>query len=178
MAGPGPQPEAIRIFGDPCLRRRCREVRPGEDTTGLVRMMTAAMARADGLGLAAPQVGDDRRVLLARDPERGRRRPPLVMVNPRLLSASGPPVSFEEGCLSFPGLFVDLARPRDVVVAYRDPAGAEHTLEAGGLLARIIQHEIDHLDGKLFIDRLPRWRRWLLGRRLRRLRRGAGKAVA
>jgi peptide deformylase len=178
VSGPGPQPEAIRIFGDPCLRHRCREVGADEDMAGLVRSMAKAMARADGLGLAAPQVGDDRRVLLARDPDRGRRRPPLVMINPRLISVAGPAVVFEEGCLSFPGLFFNLERPRDVVVAYRDVAGEERTLEAGGLLARIVQHEIDHLDGKLFIDHLPMWRRWLLARRLRRLRRGTGKVVA
>jgi len=77
---------------------------------------------------------------------------------------------WEEGCLSFPGLFFPLRRPRAVTVSYADLEGREHRLRADGLLARVVQHEADHLDGILYIDHLSAWRRGLLGWRLRRLR--------
>jgi peptide deformylase len=87
-------------------------------------------------------------------------------------------VGFEEGCLSFPELFVTLLRPRNVCVRYRDLEGQQQTLRDDGILARIVQHEVDHLDGVLYIDHLPRWRRWLLGWRLLRLRAGQGEDAA
>jgi len=158
------------------LRRRCREVEPGEDVGALAAALLAAMRRAGGVGLAAPQIGDPRRVLAASDPTR-HGRPPLVMVNPRLEATFGSRVPFEEGCLSFPDLYLTLRRPRGVQVRYRDPAGREQVLRDETLLARVVLHELDHLDGVLFVDHLARWRRWLLGWRLLQLRRQGARCV-
>ncbi len=177
MAQPAPEPLPIRIYGDPCLRHVCREVRPDEDVSGLVSAMVEALDRAGGVGLAAPQVGDPRRVILCRDPAAAGAAP-TVMINPEIVATDGPPVRIEEGCLSFPDLFVHVRRPRGVRVRYHDLAGRVCDLAVGGLVARIILHEVDHLDGVLFVDRLPAWRRWLLRRRLRGYVRQAGKAAA
>jgi peptide deformylase len=170
----GPVPPSapdVRVFGDPCLRRPCREVAATEDVGDLVEGMLAVMADHDGVGLAAPQVGDARRVIVVSDPFASR-QVPLVLINPRVEETFGPAVMGEEGCLSFPELFIDLWRPRGVAVSYRDEVGNQHTLRDETFLARVILHEVDHLDGILFIDRLPRWRRWLLSWRLHRLRQG------
>jgi len=167
---------SVRLFGDAVLRRRCREVDAGEDVTDLVETMLATMAAHDGVGLAAPQIGDPRRVIVAEDPKSG--KPPVVLINPRIEESFGAPSSFEEGCLSFPNLYVHLTRPSGVEVSYRDLAGAERRLRDDGILARVVQHELDHLDGILYIDRLPRWRRWLLGLRLLQLRRRSAEVAA
>jgi peptide deformylase len=172
------QPAILPILrhGDPRLRRSCCEVAPDEAIADLVAAMQHTMLTAGGVGLAAPQVGDERRIIVCLDPDRPGAAP-LVLINPTLERTGGPRVSFKEGCLSFPDLFLRLWRPRDVRVCYRDLAGRERVRDFSSVLARIILHEIDHLDGVLFIDHLPGWRRWLLGRRLRRLHRQGGKAA-
>ncbi len=159
----------ILVYGDARLRRVSRDVAAGEDVNRLVDGMLGALQAAGGVGLAAPQVGDLRRVIVCRDP--GSSAAPVVMVNPVILAREGPRVGFEEGCLSFPGLYLTLPRPQGIEVRYEDRDGRTRTLRDRGLLARIIQHEVDHLDGVLFCDHLPPWRRWLLAGRLRRLRR-------
>jgi peptide deformylase len=165
-------PPPVLVYGDPRLRRRCREVTPDEDLGPLVDAMRGAMAAHDGVGLAAPQIGDLRRVVLIGDPQRPE-APPQVLVNPRIRQRFGTPSPFEEGCLSFPGLFLWLDRPPGVEATWRDPTGEQHAIRDTGLLARVLQHEVDHLDGILFVDHLPRWRRWLLHSRLWRLRQRA-----
>ncbi len=100
------------------------------------------------------------------------------MINPRLEETFGPVTVFEEGCLSFPELYVNLARPLGAAVTYSDLAGQQHQFRDDGFLARVVQHELDHLDGVLFNDRLPAWRRWLLGWRLLQLRRRSGEEAA
>lgn len=169
--------QAILIHGDPRLRRAARPVAPDEGLGDLPARMLASMADHDGIGLAAPQLGDLRRVIVVSDPEVRPLRP-VVMTNPEVTDTFGPDVMVEEGCLSFPGIYFNLVRPRGAEVRYRDLAGNEQTLRADGMLARVIQHEVDHLDGVLFIDRLPRWRRWLLAGALRGLRRRAGRSQA
>ena len=168
-------PPPVLVYGDPRLRRPCREVGVDEDVTALVAAMHASMAAHEGVGLAAPQVGDPRRVVLVGDP-REPQAAPRVLVNPRVERRFGDDTTFEEGCLSFPDLFLWLSRPRGVEVSCRDLAGNPRVLRDEGLIARILQHEIDHLDGVLFIDHLPRWRRWLLQARLWRMSR-RGRSV-
>jgi peptide deformylase len=170
-------PDRILRYGDARLRLRCRDIDVGEDARGLADALWAALDAAGGIGLAAPQVGDLRRVIAARDPAAPRTRS-LILVNPVIVATEGPQIWFEEGCLSFPGLYLRVRRPQRVIVAYRDLDGAPRRLEDDALLARIVQHEIDHLDGVLYIDRLPAWRRWLLAGRLAYLRRGPRKDVA
>lgn len=145
---------------DPRLRVRCRPADPAEPDLGdLVRDMHRIMREERGVGLAAPQVGDDRRVILIRrpddPPERAR-----VLLNPEILAASEAAAPFEEGCLSFPAIYRVVRRPRSVRVRGLDLTGAVDEFEDDGILARVVQHEIDHLDGILFSDHLGRRERW------------------
>lgn len=173
-------PPRIRTYGAACLRRRAAAADPADPATAaLLDAMWEVLRQGGGVGLAAPQVGRDLRLVVVRDPQQPAGRQRLDLVNPQVTATFGPRAPFEEGCLSFPGLYVTVNRPKGVEVRFRDAAGQERTLRDEGLVARIVQHEIDHLDGVLFIDRLGRVRRWLLGPRLLWLRlrglvRGAG----
>ncbi|MCP4572590.1 MAG: peptide deformylase [bacterium] len=165
----------LRLYGDPVLRRRAAPVVADAAKTGaLLDSMWRILGEA-GVGLAAPQIGHSVRVLVVHDPreDEGRRSggKRYELINPELVESFGERQSFEEGCLSFPGLYVRVWRPRGVVVSYEDRTGRRHELRDDGLVARIVRHELDHLDGKLFIDRLPRWRRLLLAPRLLGIRR-------
>lgn len=140
----------IRRFGDPVLRERAPET---EGVTELHRRlisdMLETMRDAPGVGLAAPQVGVLERIFVWEvDEEHG------AVVNPVIVERSADRVQEEEGCLSLPGLYYPVERALSVVVAGQDAEGEPVKLEAEGLLARVCQHEIDHLDGVLFIDRL------------------------
>jgi len=174
--GPGVSPAApagvpaILRYGDPRLRRTCRTPAAGEDLGPLVDALWRVLDHDGGVGLAAPQLGDPRRVIVCKlPPDRGDER--VTLVDPVIESYHGHRIGFSEGCLSFPGLFVRVVRPEGVTVSYRDPDGRTRRRRASGLLARIVQHEVDHLDGVLFTDRLPAWRRWALAWRLHRIRR-------
>jgi peptide deformylase len=161
----------VRRYGDPMLRRRCLPAEPGAASAAVVAdRLWATLAVRDGVGLSAPQIGETTRIVVASIPPRrgGARR--LEMFNPEIVKTFGPEESFEEGCLSFPGIYVDIRRPRGAEIRYRDRDGAERILRDEGLLARVLQHEIDHLDGVLFVDRMPRLRRMLLAGRLGWLR--------
>jgi peptide deformylase len=142
-------PYAIRLVGDPVLRERAAEV---TDIDGrLARLaddMVATMYEAPGLGLAAPQVGVRKR-LFVYDVGEG----PEVLVNPEIRESGGEWV-YEEGCLSVPGLAWEIVRPKVVHLVGRDLDGNEVSIEADELLARLFQHELDHLDGVLLLDRL------------------------
>ena len=150
----------IRLLGDPVLREVAREVeRVDEEVRTLVEDLTDTMYEADGIGLAAPQVGVPLRVFVydVRDPE----TPSGALINPRIVERTGQ-VKEEEGCLSIPDLREIVARAERVVVEGLDPDGSEVRLEADGLLSRCLQHEIDHLDGVLFIDRVSPLKRKML----------------
>lgn len=151
---------ALAFYGNPVLRSRCEPVQPDEPgLSGLIEDMFTAMQRHDGVGLAAPQVGDLRRVIVTAAPGYKRARGRLTLLNPELLTTGGPTTVFDEGCLSFPGLYRNVRRPSEAAIRYQDTSGETHILEDKGLLSRIIQHEIDHLDGVLFIDHLSAWGR-------------------
>ena len=149
---------AIRTFGDPVLRQRAREVSELDgDLVRLVDAMRVTMHDARGVGLAAPQIGVQKR-LYTYDVEelvqRGATAPgPGVLVNPEIVEMDGE-WSYEEGCLSVPGLVFELVRPNRVTVRGLDLDGHEIVLEGDELMGRMIQHEIDHLDGILVIDRV------------------------
>lgn len=150
----------ILIYGDQRLRRSCRRVDPAEnDLPGLIAEMRRLMRRNRGVGLAAPQVGDDRRVVVIDPPGRGRGSG-MVLLNPEIVDVSQDTAPFEEGCLSFPDIYRRVDRPRAVVLRWTDPDGSERTAADDGILARIAQHEVDHLDGVLFIDHLSPWERF------------------
>jgi peptide deformylase len=151
----------IRIFGDPVLRQRAHEV---EDFDG--RLATLAgnlfdtMRAAEGVGLAANQVGVLKRVFtweLEREADDGTvEAMGSAVVNPVLLDSSEEIQDGDEGCLSFPGLFYPVDRPLRVEVGYQDLGGDDHTVQLEGFLARVWLHEMDHLDGILFIDHLAK----------------------
>jgi len=144
----------IRRFGNRCLRRTARPVDPTSPRTReLLDQLWATLAEDGGVGLAAPQIARDERVIVVLDPERSGDKGRLELVNPEIRRTFGPLVPFEEGCLSFPGLYVTVMRPKGVEVACDGPDGPR-VLREEGLGSRIIQHEMDHLDGILFIDRL------------------------
>lgn len=139
----------IRQFGDPVLRQRAPEVTELDaDLARLVATMIETMHEAQGVGLAAPQVGVQKR-LYTYDVGDG----PGVLVNPEIVDASGEWV-YDEGCLSVPGFHFEIVRPKVVTVRGIDLDGNEVVLEGDELMGRLIQHEIDHLDGVLLLDRV------------------------
>lgn len=141
----------IRTFGDPALRQHARPVEKLTDIhQQLIDDMLETMREAPGVGLAAPQVGVLERIFVWEvDDEHG------AVINPRIVSSSADTAEEEEGCLSLPGLYYPVERPAAVVVEGTDRHGQPVKLDASELLARVCQHEIDHLDGVLFVDRLP-----------------------
>jgi peptide deformylase len=144
----------LLLYGDARLRATCRPVEPGEPgLAALIARMRAVMLRHDGVGLAAPQVGEPLRLIMAWPPDR-RQGEPTVLLNPELVSLSALTETFDEGCLSFPGIYRPIVRPSVATVRYHDRHGEPKRLRAGGLLSRILQHELDHLDGVLLVDHL------------------------
>jgi peptide deformylase len=159
----------IVLYPDPILRRAAEAVeRFDEELRRLVEDLAATMYAAPGVGLAAPQVGVARRVAVIDVAPRSPESRLHVLVNPRIVGTSGRQTE-EEGCLSIPGFSEKVDRPLAVRVEARDADDRPVEIEAEGYLARALCHEIDHLDGVLFVDRLTGLRRELALRRLRRL---------
>lgn len=165
----------IVLLGDPILRERAADVESfDEELRSLVSDMFVTTAIAEGAGLAAPQVGVPRRVLVV-DVSRGGEGEEgegdrLALVNPVIVEAGKEPARESEGCLSIPGVHEVVARPDRVVVEGYDPEGSPLRVEADGLLSRVLQHEVDHLDGVLFFDRISPLKRRMLLRKYRKLR--------
>lgn len=146
-------PVTIKLYGDPVLRRKSREVKEIDgDIRKLIDSMAKLMYQNKGLGLAAPQVGILKRVIVA-DVGDGL----VSLVNPRILWRQGKD-TMPEGCLSIPGINLEIKRSKEVIVEGLNKEGEKVQLGAVGLLARVLQHEIDHLDGILIIDLVPRKR--------------------
>jgi peptide deformylase len=168
----------VRRYGDPVLKSRARPVERFDDAlVREVQRMGQVMHDSLGIGLAATQVGVMHRVLVYRVE---REAPIAAVVNPELEWASVEQEPLEEGCLSLPGVGVDVERPIHVRVRGRDERGEEILIEASGLEARVLQHEMDHLDGVLILDRTSREQRKQALRELRERERAAaaGEAAA
>ncbi len=161
------EPMEILVAPHPSLRRPARPVRPedGALLRTLLPRMYESMYRAPGIGLAAPQVGLDLRVAVV-DLMPGEVRTPITLINPEIVRASDQLAAREEGCLSLPGQYAEVVRPEGVRVRYADLDGNRYELDADGLLATCLQHEIDHLDGVLFVDHLSLIKRNMILRRL------------
>ena len=143
--------------------------------------MLAAMYEAPGIGLAAIQVGEPRRIVVldvAKREEEGAEPNPMFLVNPEILSSSDDRAIREEGCLSIPEYYAEVERPASVRVRYLDREGKRQEMEATGILATCLQHEIDHLDGKLFIDYLSKLKRDMVIKRFTKQARQDVKAKA
>jgi peptide deformylase len=154
----------VRLYGDPVLRtvaEPVREVTP--QIKQIIQDMVETMWHQVGIGLAAPQVGISLRILVMDDGKRGAR----ALINPEIVERNGS-VRDEEGCLSLPGIFADVERSKSVRVSAEDEEGRPISFEAHGLQAKVIQHEIDHLDGVLFIDRLSPVTRDRIKKRIQR----------
>jgi peptide deformylase len=162
----------VRIFGDPVLRQKAQPVTTFDDELrALVADMRDTMRAYEGVGLAANQVGVARRVLVVDVPLDDDRRAQHTVINPVISERSGTEAG-EEGCLSIPGIYEDIVRALRLRIRGMDEHGQPVDLAAEGYLARALQHEVDHLDGVLFIDRLSPLKRQFLRKPLEALARG------
>lgn len=159
----------IVMYGDPVLRKKAKDIERGTDILELVNDMYETMHAAHGIGLAAPQIGKSVRLFVV-DGTTLEDEPKLAdfkkaFVNPVILDEEGEPWAFEEGCLSIPNIREEVERPEKLRIKYFDENWNAFEEEYGGMKARIIQHEYDHIEGKLFIDYLtPLKKRMLKGK--------------
>jgi peptide deformylase len=146
----------VITLGDELLRQRAEPIKPiNNDIVKLAAEMIETMHQSKGVGLAGPQVGIMKRIFVVHvDGDT-----PRVFINPSIIATSQETVKLEEGCLSLPGIWADVIRPESVQVQAWNEKGRPFTIEAGGVLARVILHEYDHLEGTLFIDRLSESKR-------------------
>ncbi len=152
---PAKAPLTLHYLGDPVLRQPAQRVnRIDDNIRQLAKQMLQTMYAENGIGLAAPQVGVNQQVIVVDCQPDNPSIPPLILINPEITKYSKDLCVFEEGCLSIPNVFFEVVRPRSIEVTYRDETGKKQKLKASGLLARVIQHEMDHLNGILFVDRV------------------------
>ena len=174
----------IIAYGDPVLRKRAKLIEPGSiDVKALSANMFETMYAASGVGLAAPQIGQSIRMFVVdgeplnedeaeEDIDKTLIGFKKIFINPEIIEEAGDDWGFEEGCLSIPGIRGEVFRPEIIVIRYFDTDWKEYEEEYEGMAARIIQHEYDHLDGKLFTDYLPTLRRTLIKRKLADITKG------
>ncbi|MGR3496513.1 peptide deformylase [Citreimonas sp.] len=168
----------ILIHPDPRLKKVCAPVGDvTDDLRVLADDMLETMYDAPGIGLAAPQLGVMTRMIVLDCVKDAAAEPrPLVMINPRVIAASDERNVYEEGCLSIPDQYADVERPAEVEVEWLDRDGNTQREGFGGLWATCIQHEIDHLDGKLFIDYLKPLKRQMITRKMVKLKKERARA--
>ena len=170
----------IIIFGASVLREKTKEIKTvTPEIKDLAARMLAKLREVEGLGLAAPQIGESLALCVVDVPEELQGagfvelnapvKMPLVMLNPTISETEGS-LRRQEGCLSFPGLFMDVTRPRACTVEYMAPDGQHYRARVYGLLARAVMHEVDHLNGVLFIDKFSTAQKMLSAGKLRRIK--------
>ena len=148
-------PLKIFMLGQETLRTPAnRIVKVDDSIRKLAKDMLITMYSAKGIGLAAPQVGIQKRILVIDLNFEDANSPPNVFINPEIISSSASLDTYEEGCLSIPGVYLNVLRPSSIKLSYRDEMGRPKKMNAEGLMARCIQHEIDHLNGVLFVDKV------------------------
>jgi peptide deformylase len=168
----------VIIAPDPRLKVRCQAVgRIDAEVRRLMDDLLESMGPAKGIGLAAPQVGITRRVIVVDVHGEDEEPNPLALANPEILSASDEVMVNEEGCLSLPEYYAEVRRAAAIQVRYVDRQGKVCELAAEGLLATCIQHEMDHLDGILFVDHISALKRNIILRKLSKMKRAAGEAA-
>jgi peptide deformylase len=164
---------------DPRLKKKSQPVASVDaEVRQLMDDMLATMYEAPGIGLAAPQIGELRRVIVLDIDREDLKTGPLLMANPEIIEASDEDVTYEEGCLSVPEHYSDVVRPAKVKVRYLDRDGKQREMACEGLLATCVQHEIDHLDGILFIDHISALKRNMILRKLLKARKEAERDAA
>lgn len=148
-------PLEIHHLGDRVLRQPAKRVsKVDEATRQLAREMLQTMYSSDGIGLAAPQVAVQKQVIVVDCEPDNAANAPLVLINPKIIRSSRELCAGQEGCLSIPGVYLDVVRPAAIEVSFKDENGRPQKLMASDLLARVIQHEMDHLSGVMFVDRV------------------------
>jgi len=159
---------------DPVLKSKSKPVAAVDDRIrALLADMLDTMYHAPGIGLAAPQIGVLERVIVMDIGRKEEDRDPISMINPEIVWASDEDNTYEEGCLSVPEHYSNVVRPKEIKVRYLDENGARQEIHADGLLATVVQHEMDHLDGILFIDHLSSLKRNMILRKLLKARKDA-----
>lgn len=168
----------ILIAPDKRLKQRSRPVEAVDDSVrALVDDMFETMYAADGLGLAAIQVGEPKRIIVADVHGKDDPPNPVCLINPEVIEAGDEPIVHEEGCLSLPDQFAEIKRPRKVRMRYLDRDGEIREMEAEGVLAVCLQHEMDHLEGVLFVDHISALKRGMILRKLAKAKRSEGETL-
>jgi len=159
-------PLKILIFPDPRLRTVAKAVEKVDDSLKkLTEDMLETMYEGSGIGLAATQVDVHKRVIVADISEK--KDEPLVLINPVLKKVIDPELKkYSEGCLSVPGFYEELERPSEIEISFQDVNGQDHTLIANGLLSVVVQHEMDHLEGKMMVDSISNVKREMIRKKL------------
>jgi peptide deformylase len=148
-------PLELHYLGDRALRQPAKRIaKVDESVRQLAKEMLQTMYSSNGIGLAAPQVAINKQLIVIDCEPENPANPPLVLINPQIIGNSREFCKFEEGCLSIPGVYLEVTRPEAIEVSFKDEQGRPRKIQASGLLARVIQHEMDHLNGVLFVDRV------------------------
>lgn len=154
-------------YGHPALRMKARQIETiSASIRELAEDMIETMEVAEGIGLAAPQIAESKTLLVINAGLIEEDVPAKVYINPVILAEAGS-ISMEEGCLSIPDIREDVIRPEMIKIKYLDLEGGQHEEECNGMLARVLQHEVDHLNGLLFVDRISQIKRKLLSKKLK-----------
>ncbi len=154
-------------YGHPALRMKARQIETiSASIRELAEDMIETMEVAEGIGLAAPQIAESKTLLVINAGLIEEDAPAKVYINPVILAEAGS-ISMEEGCLSIPDIREDVIRPEMIKIKYLDLEGGQHEEECNGMLARVLQHEVDHLNGLLFVDRISQIKRKLLSKKLK-----------
>ena len=148
-------PLEIHYLGDRVLRQPAKRIAKVDDSIRqLVKEMLQTMYSADGIGLAAPQVAINKQLIVIDCEPNNPDTSPLVLINPKIVKYGNELCNSEEGCLSIPGVYLSVTRPDAIEVSFKDENGRPRKIKADGLLSRVIQHEMDHLSGVMFVDRV------------------------
>jgi peptide deformylase len=148
-------PLDIHYLGDRALRQPAKRIAKVDDSLRqLAKEMLQTMYSSNGIGLAAPQVAINKQLIVIDCEPDNSANIPLILINPKIIGYSQELCVVEEGCLSIPGVYLDVTRPKTIEVTFKDEQGKPRKLQATDLLARVIQHEMDHLNGVMFVDRV------------------------
>lgn len=168
----------IIVIPDPVLRKVSEPVaKVNAEITGLMDDMLETMYAAPGIGLAAVQIGILKRVIVIDLSKEEEKKRPLFIINPKIISTSNDLISYEEGCLSIPNQFAEVKRPSSCKINFLDYEGKQKEISADGLLATCIQHEIDHLNGILFIDHLSKLKKDLILKKTKKQKKEINRVV-
>ena len=171
----------VYLYGQPVVRKGAKEISPDyKGLPELIKNMYETMYQSEGIGLAAPQIGLSIRLIVIDADVMAESYPEckdfkITLINPHILEKAGNNVSFEEGCLSLPGIHENVTRPDKVTVSYLDENFQPQTKTFEGFQARVVQHEYDHLDGKMFIDHVSLIRKQLIKSKLNSIVKGKVK---